>query len=257
MFLLDRHERLRRNLSAYADGELSVRDTAHAEAHLAICDDCRSVLNGLRMASAALAGLPAADTPRSFALSPEMADSPSAQPAPRSAPAYANGLRFTAAGLAVALAVVMVADRSNFGGEGDSGGSQVQGLDGRLSENFGAAENESAIDSATASSGQQDAAADVPVATSGPEAPSELLVGDADTRASAAPEVAGGNTDDENVLETESTGKATADEAGSERPAKGDSVDTLTVVEVVLTAFLAAVVVALSLTWFAQRRRAE
>jgi hypothetical protein len=264
MFPFDRHEQLRQNLSAYADGELSPRDTARVEAHLATCDDCYSVLDGLRMTSAALGGLPVANAPRSFALTPELANAPSTPPASRSSPAYANGLRLAAAGLAVALAVVMVVDRSNFGGEGDSGGSQVQGLDGRLSETLGATE-ESAADQG-AFGGQADSAAGTPQATGGPAASAAPLASSPPSafgaapseeypaRASEAPQPAVGDTGGENNTETESSGDETAT-GGDETKADGNDFDGMAVVEVVLGALLVATLTGLALVWVAKRRR--
>ena len=46
------------DLSAYLDGELSAPDAIRIEAHLAGCGDCRSELEDLRQARAAVRGLP-------------------------------------------------------------------------------------------------------------------------------------------------------------------------------------------------------
>jgi len=139
MFPFDRHERLRKNLAAYADGERSVREVAAVERHLAACDRCLGELDGLRLATAALKELPALVAPRSFALTPDMLGAPAPQPRPRAVPAYQTPLRLAAAGLAVALTVVVFADRADFRGGGQSADeAQVAGLDERASETFGA-----------------------------------------------------------------------------------------------------------------------
>jgi hypothetical protein len=158
----------------------------------------------------------------------------------------------------------MVVDRSNFGGEGDSGGSQVQGLDGRLSETLGATE-ESAADQG-AFGGQADSAAGTPQATGGPAASAAPLASsppsafgaapseEYQARASEAPQLAAGDTGGENNTETESSGDETAT-GGDETKADGNDFDGMAVVEVVLGALLVATLTGLALVWVAKRRR--
>jgi len=115
MFWFDRHRRLRDQLSAYIDGALDPPAAGRLEAHLGECEGCRTELEQLRSTVAALRELPEAQAPRSFALSPERAAvRGSAVPA---AP-LAFGARIAAAGVAVALAAVLVVDLGDLGGDG-------------------------------------------------------------------------------------------------------------------------------------------
>jgi hypothetical protein len=119
MFTFNRHTRLRELLSAYIDGALSQHDGLTLEAHLAACEACRAELEGLRAASAALRGLPSVAAPRSFALTADQIAGPApARAAP--SPALNTAMRLSAASLAVALAAVMIADRSDLGSGGGS-----------------------------------------------------------------------------------------------------------------------------------------
>lgn len=114
---LNRHPR--GDLSAYADGELSPGRAKRLEAHVESCAPCRADLDALLETKAALGALPEAAAPRSFALTPEMAERPVAMPQrlrDREAPAF--GLRIASAGLAMALAIVVVADIN--GGSGST-----------------------------------------------------------------------------------------------------------------------------------------
>jgi hypothetical protein len=121
MFPFDRHTRLRESLSVYIDGALTDVERTRLESHLATCDACRNELEGLRAASEALRGLPAIAAPRSFALTEAMVQSPARAPAGYS-PVLNTAMRLSAAGLAVALAAVMVVDRTSLGGDDDAGG---------------------------------------------------------------------------------------------------------------------------------------
>jgi hypothetical protein len=115
MFWFDRHRRLRDQLSAYIDGALDPPAAGRLEAHLGECEGCRTELEQLRSTVAALRELPEAQAPRSFALSPERAAVP--RPAVPAAP-LAFGARIAAAGVAVALAAVLVVDLGDLGGDG-------------------------------------------------------------------------------------------------------------------------------------------
>jgi hypothetical protein len=113
MFWLDRHRRLRDQLSAYIDGALDTAAAERLEAHLDDCESCRRELEQLRSTVSALRELPEAQVPRSFALSAERAAArrPSAPSVP-----LVFGVRIAAAGVAVALAAVLVVDIGNLGG---------------------------------------------------------------------------------------------------------------------------------------------
>lgn len=120
----------RADLSAYIDEQLPPQRLAAVESHLAACPACRTEVEGLRATRDLLAALPQAEAPRSFALTPQMlgaGNSPeeARRPSRRGlAPAF-FGMRIASAGLAVALALVFVADLG--GGSSDSGGDDDSG----------------------------------------------------------------------------------------------------------------------------------
>ena len=115
MFWFNRHRSLRDQLSAYIDGELDASATERLESHLAECGRCRQEMEQLRATIAALQGLPAVEPPRSFTLSPERA---ALRPRMPVTSPLAFGARMAAAGVAAALAVVLVVDLGDFGGDG-------------------------------------------------------------------------------------------------------------------------------------------
>lgn len=117
MFLFDRHRRLRDRLSAYIDGALDPDGARRLEAHLGECSRCRAELEQLRSTVAALQELPEAQVPRSFVLSPERAAAP--RPS-TTATSLAFGARIAAAGVAAALAAILVVDLGYLGGDGTS-----------------------------------------------------------------------------------------------------------------------------------------
>src|SRR3990172_3041352 len=120
-----RHQRFRDRLSAHIDGELTPREARGLEAHLSACDSCRRELAGLRAAVLALRELPDVDAPRSFALTAGQA----ARPAPRlvAAQGLVTGVRIAGAAVAAVLAIVMVIDRADIGGEnGEPSAARVQ-----------------------------------------------------------------------------------------------------------------------------------
>lgn len=108
------HRRTRRLLSPYLDGVLSARDSRRLEGHLAQCEACRDELAELRATVQALAELPLAEAPRSFALA--------AAPVPTLRPVAGRmefGLRVATAAAAFALAVVLVGDFAGLPGAGE------------------------------------------------------------------------------------------------------------------------------------------
>lgn len=115
MFWFNRHRRLRDQLSVYIDGELDTSAAERLERHLAECGRCRQEMEQLRATVAALQELPAVETPRSFTLSPERV---APRPPMSVASPLAFGARIVAAGVAAALAVVLVVDLGDFGGDG-------------------------------------------------------------------------------------------------------------------------------------------
>ncbi len=115
MFWFNRHRRLRDQLSAYIDGELDASAAERLERHLAECGRCRQEMEQLRATVAALQELPAVEPPRSSTLSPERV---APRPQMPVASPLAFGARIAAAGVAAALAVVLVVDLGDFGGDG-------------------------------------------------------------------------------------------------------------------------------------------
>jgi hypothetical protein len=101
------HCRFQEQLSAYIDAELPAKDALALDAHLQSCDACARELEELRLTSAALQELPELQAPHSFALSPADVALPRPQAGVRSVNA---GMRLTGAGLAAALAVLLVLD---------------------------------------------------------------------------------------------------------------------------------------------------
>jgi hypothetical protein len=62
------HRRIREMLSLYIDGELSSRDRARVEEHLAECDDCTWELETLRQTVDLMGQLPKVPVPRAFTI---------------------------------------------------------------------------------------------------------------------------------------------------------------------------------------------
>jgi hypothetical protein len=118
MHWLNKHTRLRNQLSPYLDGALSPTQKSALEGHLASCEACRGELDELRSTISATRELPQLDAPRSFALTPQMLNRRVAAPAP-SVPPVALGMRLASAGVAVFLAVVVIGDLSGVGGGSD------------------------------------------------------------------------------------------------------------------------------------------
>lgn len=110
------HRRFQEQLSAYIDGELPEKDALALDAHVESCDACAREFEELRLASAALQELPDVEAPRSFKLSP--ADV--ARPAAPAVHSLNSGLRLTGAGLAAALAILLVLDTGGIVGGGRS-----------------------------------------------------------------------------------------------------------------------------------------
>ena len=281
MYPFNRHERLRKNLSAYVDGELSPREIASLESHLSGCDACRAELEDLRAGKAVLSALPSVEAPRSFALTPEMVAGP--QPAPQRAPSPAlnTGLRLAAGGLALALVVVAFADNADFRGADESATesqSQAGGDGGDGAYGFGATE-EDAPEGENRSLDADTLTTEAPAATTSagvggvgggtvPESTSDAAQQQVD---SASPQASPGarNTEEAAAAPLPQDEDAGSDEAKSESDSAGDDAapaeasdsddggaDAYTVLEVVLAVALALVVGALVVIWIGQRRRA-
>lgn len=121
-----RHRRIRRQLSPYLDGMLSARENRRLEAHLARCRACRDELAELQATIQALAELPLAETPRSFALTAAPRRVEALRPASRR---LEFGLRLATAAAAFVLAIVAVGDLLGVpGGEEEEGTAEVARL---------------------------------------------------------------------------------------------------------------------------------
>src|SRR6476469_8948062 len=70
-FMRGKHARLREQLSAYLDDELSPPERFEVEHHLEACPDCRSELEDLRTIASATGMLPEVPPLRSFAIGPD------------------------------------------------------------------------------------------------------------------------------------------------------------------------------------------
>ena len=228
MLWFDRHRRLRDQLSAYIDGELDSPAAERLEGHLAECERCRVELEHLRATVAGLRNLPEVEPPRSFALSPERVVAP--RPHLPATPPLAIGARIAAAGLAAALAAVLVVDLGDIGGNGEvQEAAAPQTTTDRLADQDGmeAAAGAPAADEAegagAATRGQEPA-----------EGETELMSGDQ----AAEPPAAGPG------------------EADTSAPApSGGGIDALTVVEIGLAAALGALLAASLALAFAGRKR--
>lgn len=104
LFKANNHRRWQRRLSAYVDGQLTPKEQATMEAHLAGCQACRHELADLRSVVSLLRSVPQAAVPRSFAL----------RQVPPAARAwwlrYETPLRFATATAAVLLVALVAGD---------------------------------------------------------------------------------------------------------------------------------------------------
>ena len=133
MRLLDifsRHPR--RDISAHADGELAPDRLNAFETHLAGCQRCRTELNDLLVVRSALWDLPQVAAPRSFALTPAMAEREPPPVTSRTTPSFV-AMRVAGAGFAAVLAVVVMLDAGGIvddnGGRGSDDAAPLGFLD--------------------------------------------------------------------------------------------------------------------------------
>ncbi len=230
IFWFNRHRRLRDQLSAYIDGELDASAAERLERHLAECGRCRQEMEQLRATVAALQKLPAVEAPRSFTLSQErVAPRP---PMPVASP-LAFGARIAAAGVAAALAVVLVVDLGDFGGDGVTDEATAPQMM-RSEADGGELE---AADGAAAIGG---AAGEAPAPDEGP----------------AGTPAAPSENDSELELMTGNADEETEDEEPAVTPAGGDGgIDALTATEIGLaTALMILVAGSLALALAGRRR---
>ncbi|MEX0751248.1 MAG: zf-HC2 domain-containing protein [Dehalococcoidia bacterium] len=119
-----RHQPDRDALSAYLDGELASERAAALEAHVAGCEACSTMLEGMRDVRTMLRALPQADAPRSFRVRPEVAAEPRrgipAPPAP-----LLRAMPVLSAAAVIVFAITVSLDVAG-GGNGDNGSSAAR-----------------------------------------------------------------------------------------------------------------------------------
>lgn len=107
---INRHARWREMASLHAAGALDARETVRFERHAAECGDCRALVTQTRELRAMLGALPGVEAPRSFQLTPAMAEREH-RAGPHARPGYVvRGAQLAAGFAAAALAVVVVVD---------------------------------------------------------------------------------------------------------------------------------------------------
>ena len=241
MMWFDRHRRFPGRLSAYIDGELDAPAAERLERHLAECARCRTELAQLRATVAALQELPQAEPRRSFALSPEQAARRRSLPA---APPLAFGARIAAAGVAVALAAVLVVDIGDLGGDGaPQGAPAMQMLADRQADGAGF---EAAAEEADGA------------APAAPEADEEGAAGRLASEADAGetPAAGGAPVTMPNADSTEAPAAGPEEaEAPAAAPADGGGIDALTAAEIGLAIALGVLVSGSFALAFAGRKR--
>ncbi len=119
MFWFSRHRRLRDQIFAYIDGELTASAAEALERHLVACPECQQVYEELQVTVLALQALPQEELPRPFALRPEQVTRPVPQRTVSTPPVLAFGMRLTSAALAFVLAIVLVVDLGGLRGGGN------------------------------------------------------------------------------------------------------------------------------------------
>ncbi len=245
MLWFDRHRRLRDQLSAYIDGALDSAATRRLQVHLEECEECRADLEQLRSTVAALRGLPEAQVPRSFTLSPERAAvRRPAVPAAR----LAFGARIAVAGVAVALAAVLVVDLGDLGGNGATEEVSAPQMTAEREANVGGVEGEGATAGEVMDEGSADE--DEVGAAGGAAVPEPVGT-------PAVPEAAAEDTGDDFKRDTsvEETPAPEPEEVGAPAAAPSDDgIDALTAAEIGLGAAL-SVLVAGSLVLALVRRK--
>jgi hypothetical protein len=121
MFWRKRHPVSHEDLSAHADGELGERQAVAVSAHVESCAACRAELTELRSTRLAVARLPRAQAPRSFAV--RGADVATPTPPARAARGSARAQALLG-GVAMVAAVVFIAIVAVDAGETGPGSSE-------------------------------------------------------------------------------------------------------------------------------------
>ena len=168
----------RGEISARADGELAPDRLSALEAHLTGCERCRTELDELLAVRSALRDLPQVTAPRSFTLTPAMAEREPAPVASRTIPSFV-AMRVAGAGVAAVLAVVVMLDAGGI--VDDTGGGSSDESTAELFEAGPTNRDAEAYDSLTA----DDIAATSAAGVGGPDGFEDALDGDGEAPASA------------------------------------------------------------------------
>lgn len=224
--LFERHPR--EELSGYLDKELVFPRVEAVEAHLSSCPTCRAEMDALRALKAQLAALPEAAAPRSFALTPAMAQRPAPEPArvrtPARVAALSNGMRLAGAGMAVALAAIMVLNFSGSGSSSDSGddsaGQALAIPEAHTTDTSAYYSNDSDAGALSVPSAAPSAAAENPASTAKP--PDNGVVGGTTGNAPDAP---GAGVSSRNNGATSSPGTTPLPQAGEDGVPVPDATD--------------------------------
>ena len=265
MFWFDRHRRLRDQLSAYIDDALDPAASGRLEAHLEECARCRAELKQLRSTVAALHDLPEARVPRSFSLSPERAAAP--RPSMAATP-LAFGARIAAAGVAAALAAVLVVDLGDLGGDGATEETSAPQIAAERQTDDDKANGEGAVGGEPAPTGMTydewtdegglAAEGDTAAGARAPEpedaSPREPAEAPAPAPGAAGEDAEGGFTLDSGAGDTPAAERGEADVPAGVRPEDG-GIDALTVAEIALAAALGVLVSGSLVLAYAGRKR--
>jgi Putative zinc-finger len=197
-------------LSSWLDGQLDPAASAKLEAHVSACGACRGRTEELRIVRVSLRAMPAAEPPRSFRITREMAAATPAVAAPRPL-----ALRLAPAVSAVAVvvfAVVVGADVYS------SGGSSSTSATGALAPSSGAAAQRSNADSGLTA--PESGAEPTNVAAAAPVTPLEPAAGGvAPPSEAATPSAPPGPATGAGVAPTTESGEDSAKGIGTSVPA--------------------------------------
>ena len=265
--IFSRHPR--GEISAHADGELAPDRLDTLEAHLTGCERCRTEFDELLAVRSALRDLPQATAPRSFTLTPAMAEREPAPVTSRATPSFV-AMRVAGAGFAAVLAVVVMLDA---GGIVDDTGGRSDESPTALFEDDQTNRDTEAYDllpgddaGAPSAAGDGDLPASGAGGVGGPDGSEDApdsddaepplnQQSDDGERELADATTAPGN--DMGFLSDNSAGDATAPESGDGTPAtlaaEDDGVSSLLIIEIALAA-IAALAIGGS---FVMRRLAE
>lgn len=160
------HGRWRDAVDAYVDGELSRQERKRFEAHLAFCQPCTVLVRERRTLKLMVSRMPEVTAPRSFRLTPEMAEQASGRPLAHADTARRPGwplrtAQFTAGLAIVALTAVFAFDMTS----GSSSTEYANKASGGQLTTMAAPESAAAATAASSEAERGQAAADSSAAT--------------------------------------------------------------------------------------------